>query len=59
VVVGQRLIQAASDIFLHWLHIDSAFDNQPRDFYGRPLNDWKGSAEIEQMAPQAIPPTTS
>jgi uncharacterized protein (DUF2252 family) len=54
VVLGQRLMQATSDIFLGWLHIDSGFDNQPRDFYVRQLKDWKGSAEIEQMAPKAM-----
>ena len=54
VVVGQRLMQAASDIFLGWLHIDSGLDGKPRDFYGRQLKDWKGSAEIEQMVPQAM-----
>jgi uncharacterized protein (DUF2252 family) len=42
VVVGQRLMQASSDIFLGWLHAD-------RDYYGRQLKDWKGSAEIEQL----------
>ena len=54
VVVGQRLMQAASDIFLGWLHIESGLDGKPRDFYGRQLKDWKGSAEIEQMVPQAM-----
>ena len=54
VVVGQRLMQATSDIFLGWLHIDSGLDGKPRDFYGRQLKDWKGSAEIEQMVPQAM-----
>jgi len=54
VVVGQRLMQATSDIFLGWLHVDSGLDNQPRDFYGRQLKDWKGSAEIEQMVPPAM-----
>ena len=54
VVVGQRLMQAASDIFLGWLHIDSGLDGKPRDFYGRQLKDWKGSAEIEQMVPKAM-----
>ena len=52
VVVGQRLMQATTDIFLGWLHIDSGLDGKPRDFYGRQLKDWKGSAEIEQMVPQ-------
>jgi uncharacterized protein (DUF2252 family) len=54
VVTGQRLMQAASDIFLGWLHIDSGLDDQPRDFYGRQLKDWKGSAEIEQMVPKGM-----
>ena len=54
VVVGQRLMQATSDIFLGWLHIDSGLDGRSRDFYGRQLKDWKGSAEIEQMVPKAM-----
>jgi len=54
VVTGQRLMQAASDIFLGWLHVKSGLDEQPRDFYGRQLKDWKGSAEIEQMNAQAM-----
>jgi uncharacterized protein (DUF2252 family) len=54
VVTGQRLMQAASDIFLGWLHVKSGLDDQPRDFYGRQLKDWKGSAEIEQMVPKAM-----
>ena len=54
VVVGQRLMQASSDIFLGWLHVDAGLDGKPRDFYGRQLKDWKGSAEIEQMVPEAM-----
>ena len=54
VVVGQRLMQATSDIFLGWLHIDSGLDGKARDFYGRQLKDWKGSAEIEQMVPEGL-----
>ena len=54
VVVGQRLMQATSDIFLGWVHVDAGLDNQPRDFYGRQLKDWKGSAEIEQMLPNGM-----
>ncbi|HEY1517792.1 MAG TPA: DUF2252 domain-containing protein [Solirubrobacteraceae bacterium] len=54
VVTGQRLMQASSDIFLGWLHIESALDQQPRDFYGRQLKDWKGSAEIEEMVPKGL-----
>jgi uncharacterized protein (DUF2252 family) len=54
VVVGQRLMQAASDIFLGWLHVKSGLDGVARDFYGRQLRDWKGSAEIEQMVPEGM-----
>jgi uncharacterized protein (DUF2252 family) len=54
VVVGQRLMQAASDIFLGWLHTDAGLDGQPRDFYCRQLRDWKGSAVIEQMIPKGM-----
>jgi uncharacterized protein (DUF2252 family) len=54
VVVGQRLMQATSDIFLGWLHVDAGLDGKPRDFYVRQLKDWKGSAEIERMSPKAM-----
>jgi len=54
VVTGQRLMQASSDIFLGWLHVAAGPDQQARDFYVRQLKDWKGSAEIEQMAPKGM-----
>ena len=55
VVTGQRLMQATSDIFLGWLRVDPAPDGGGRrDFYGRQLKDWKGSAEIEQMIPKGM-----
>jgi len=54
VVTGQRLMQASSDIFLGWLHVESGLDGEERDFYGRQLKDWKGSAEIEQMVPKGL-----
>ncbi len=54
VVVGQRLMQASSDIFLGWLHVETGLDGKSRDFYARQLKDWKGSAEIEQMVPKAM-----
>ena len=54
VVTGQRLMQASSDIFLGWLHVDTGLDGKPRDFYARQLKDWKGSAEIEQMVPAGM-----
>ena len=54
VVIGQRLMQATSDIFLGWLHVDAGLDGMARDFYVRQLKDWKGSAEIEQMVPEGM-----
>jgi uncharacterized protein (DUF2252 family) len=54
VVTGQRLMQASSDIFLGWLHVEQGMDGQSRDFYGRQLKDWKGSAEVEQMIPKGM-----
>ena len=54
VVTGQHLMQASSDIFLGWLHVEAGLDGKERDFYGRQLKDWKGSAEIDQMDPQAL-----
>jgi uncharacterized protein (DUF2252 family) len=54
VVIGQRLMQATSDIFLGWLHVKAGLDGVARDFYGRQLKDWKGSAEIERMVPKGM-----
>ena len=51
VVAGQRLMQAASDIFLGWQHVEAGADGQARDFYVRQLRDWKFSVEIETPAP--------
>ncbi len=53
VVEGQRLMQAAGDIFLGH-HRVTAPDGQVRDFYMRQLWDWKASADIESMAPDAL-----
>jgi uncharacterized protein (DUF2252 family) len=50
VVRGQRLMQAASDIFLGWQHVVGV-DGVERDFYIRQLHDWKGSADVEVMVP--------
>jgi uncharacterized protein (DUF2252 family) len=47
VVAGQRLMQAASDIFLGWERFDWLGDE--RDYYIRQLRDWKGSADIAGM----------
>jgi uncharacterized protein (DUF2252 family) len=50
VVEGQRMIQAASDIFLGWS--DSSLDG--RQYYWRQLRDMKGSADIDAMSPRAL-----
>jgi hypothetical protein len=48
VVVGQRLMQAASDIFLGWIRV-KGLDGQVRDYYVRQLHDWKGGAEVDTL----------
>lgn len=50
VVAGQRLMQAASDIFLGWQRMEG-IDGKQRDFYVRQLRDWKGIAMPETMSP--------
>ena len=54
VVVGQRMMQASSDIFLGWLHVEAGSEDRAHDLYARQLRDWKGSAEIEQMTPEGM-----
>jgi uncharacterized protein (DUF2252 family) len=49
VVEGQRLMQAASDIFLGWVRVPSGIDGKSHDFYLRQLWDWKVSADVEVM----------
>jgi hypothetical protein len=49
VVAGQRLMQAASDIFLGWFRGTAG-----RDFYWRQLKDMKGSANVEGMSPEEL-----
>jgi uncharacterized protein (DUF2252 family) len=48
VVVGQRLMQAATDIFLGWQRVTD-LDGQTRDYYIRQFQDWKGSADVNTM----------
>jgi len=50
VVQGQRMMQAASDIFLGWT---KGVDVR-RNFYWRQLRDMKGSAVVELMAPVTL-----
>ncbi len=54
VVTGQRMIQAASDIFLGWQHVDDGLDGGEHDFYWRQLRDWKGSVDVDGMHPAML-----
>ena len=53
VVTGQRLMQAAGDIFLGWEHAEG-IDGKTRDFYIRQLADWKGSFDTEGAIPAGV-----
>jgi uncharacterized protein (DUF2252 family) len=48
VVEGQRMMQAAGDIFLGWCSA-VGLDGRERDFYVRQLWDWKRSADVERL----------
>jgi uncharacterized protein (DUF2252 family) len=50
VVSGQRMMQAASDIYLGW----TKGADDTRHYYWRQLRDMKGSAEVETMAPVGL-----
>jgi uncharacterized protein (DUF2252 family) len=50
VVAGQRMMQAASDIFLGW----TKGEDRSRYYYWRQLRDMKGSAEVETMVPVGL-----
>ncbi|MGX7678173.1 DUF2252 domain-containing protein [Jatrophihabitans sp. DSM 45814] len=50
VVIGQRIMQAASDIFLGW----TVGADVNRHFYWRQLRDMKGSAVVEAMIPSGL-----
>jgi len=53
VVEGQRLMQAAGDIFLGWCPAEG-IDGRQRDFYVRQLWDWKRSADVDAMSASAF-----
>jgi uncharacterized protein (DUF2252 family) len=54
VVAGQRLMQAAGDIFLGWQRAESPLDGKTRDFYVRQLRDWKFSVDIQALRPEGL-----
>jgi uncharacterized protein (DUF2252 family) len=49
VVEGQRIMQAASDVFLGW-----AEDEEGRDFYVRQFKDMKGTVDISNLSAAAL-----
>ena len=49
VVQGQRMMQAATDIFLSWQR-SQGLDGEQRDFYIRQLWDWKASVDLSTMS---------
>ena len=51
VVVGQRFMQAASDIFLGWIRVQRGLDGKQHDYYVRQLRDWKFSFNVAGMPP--------
>jgi uncharacterized protein (DUF2252 family) len=51
VVRGQRMMQAASDIYLGW---SRGIVDVGRHFYWRQLRDMKASADVETMTPVAL-----
>jgi uncharacterized protein (DUF2252 family) len=53
VVEGQRLMQAASDLMLGWIHT-TGIDGVERDFYVRQLWDSKASALVDVMAAKTL-----
>jgi len=53
VVRGQRISQAASDIFLSWQRSES-LDGKEHDFYVRQLWDWKASADLSALTESGL-----
>jgi len=53
VVAGQRVMQAASDIFLGWYR-GRGLDGEEHDFYVRQLRDGKGSIDIATLQPEGM-----
>jgi uncharacterized protein (DUF2252 family) len=56
VVLGQRLMQATSDIFLGWIRAgaEMTLDGVERDFYVRQLWDWKTSVDLDTILPVGL-----
>ena len=53
VVAGQKLIQAAGDIFLGWHRVAEPGKGH-RDYYVREMRDWLPTPEVTHMAPYTM-----
>ncbi len=53
VVRGQRMMQAATDIFLSWQR-STGLDGLEHDFYVRQLWDWKASADLSRLSERGL-----
>ena len=53
VVVGQRIAQAASDIFLGWTRVEDE-KGRASDYYVRQHRDWKMSIDVERILPRGL-----
>jgi uncharacterized protein (DUF2252 family) len=53
VVRGQRMMQAATDIFLSWQR-STGLDGLEHDFYVRQLWDWKASADLSRLSESGL-----
>ena len=54
VVEGQRLMQAAGDVFLGWLRVTTDLDGRTRDYHVRQLWDAKWSVPIETVSAEGM-----
>ena len=59
VVVGQRLMQAVSDIFLGWLHVDSGLTANPAISTAGSSKTGRARRRSSRWSPRAWPPTAS
>jgi len=54
VVSGQRLMQAASDLFLGWTRLEGLPHDRSRDYYLRQLRDMKLTVDLTTLIPDGF-----
>jgi uncharacterized protein (DUF2252 family) len=54
VVRGERMIQAAADVFLGWTKGIAIDGKRSRDYYVRQMRDMKGSMDVPRMDPEQL-----